>query len=68
MDRNKVQELAEMGSVSWESVAKACLNYMSEDDVANMAEWHGLIEKHHQYCPAVDGFGCRCDELNKGDI
>lgn len=22
-------------------------------------------DKHHPDCPAFDGFGCRCDELNK---
>ena len=21
------------------------------------------MKKHHKDCPAVDGFGCRCDEL-----
>ena len=24
-----------------------------------------LEDKHHPDCPACDGFGCRCDELNK---
>jgi hypothetical protein len=24
-----------------------------------------LEDKHHFDCPAFDGFGCRCEELNK---
>jgi hypothetical protein len=23
------------------------------------------ILTHHEDCPAIDGFGCHCDELNK---
>ena len=33
----KVIELVENGVLSWETVASACLQYMSEDDVADMA-------------------------------
>ena len=33
----KVIELAENGVLSWEMVARECLQYMSEDDVADMA-------------------------------
>ena len=33
----KVIELAENGVLSWETVARECLQYMSEDEVADMA-------------------------------
>jgi hypothetical protein len=56
MDRNKVQEIAEMGLASWETIAKACLNFMSEDDVAKMAEWHGLALIYD------DILGAECDQ------
>lgn len=39
---NKIIELAENGVLSWETIARECLQEMSEDDVADMAntcEW-----------------------------
>lgn len=33
----KVIELVENGGLSWETVARECLQEMSEDDVADMA-------------------------------
>ena len=33
----KVIELAENGTLSWETIAREALQYMSEDDVADMA-------------------------------
>lgn len=33
----KVIEMAENGVLSWETIARECLQYMSEDDVADMA-------------------------------
>lgn len=33
----KVIELVENGVLSWETVARECLQYMSEDDVTDMA-------------------------------
>ena len=33
----KLLELAEEGSIDWESIARECLNRMSEDDVKDMA-------------------------------
>ena len=33
----KVIELVENSVLSWETVARECLQYMSEDDVADMA-------------------------------
>lgn len=36
-------ERVEMGELSWETVARACLNYMSEADVADMAASEELI-------------------------
>jgi len=34
---NKIVELAEEGLLSWQDIALACLSYMSEDHVADMA-------------------------------
>ena len=34
----KLLDLATNGVIDWEQLAKACLNYMSEDDVSRMAE------------------------------
>jgi hypothetical protein len=34
----KLLGLATDGIIDWERLAEACLNYMSEDDVARMAE------------------------------
>jgi len=42
--RNKMYALAEEGAVSWEQIAKACLGYMSEADVQDMAECEGFVE------------------------
>ena len=33
---NKLLELLEDGALSWETVARECLSYMSEYDVADM--------------------------------
>lgn len=42
---NTLIELAEQGLISWESIATACLQYMSEADVADMAYCEGFIEE-----------------------
>jgi len=42
---NTLIELAEQGLISWESIATACLQYMSEADVADMAHCEGFIEE-----------------------
>ena len=41
---NKVIEMAEEGVLSWEAIARAALDYMSEDEVAAMAWYNGFIE------------------------
>lgn len=41
---NKVIEMAEEGVLSWETIARAALNYMSEDEVAAMAWYNDFIE------------------------
>ena len=41
---NKVIEMAEAGVLSWETIARAALNYMSEDEVADMAQYNEFIE------------------------
>lgn len=41
---NEVTELAEDGVISWESIARAALRYMSEYDVTDMASMYSWIE------------------------
>ena len=41
---NKVIEMAEEGVLSWETIARAALNFMSEDEVAAMAQCNELID------------------------
>ena len=40
----KLINLAEEGVFSWEAIARAALNYMSEDEVADMARCNEFIE------------------------
>lgn len=40
----RVLELAEDGVIDWESLARDCMNYMSEDEVADMARINGYLE------------------------
>ena len=37
-------EMAETGVLSWETVARECLQYMSEDEVRDMAESNFWID------------------------
>ena len=41
---NKVIEMAENCIISWETIARAALDYMSEDEVADMAQCNEFIE------------------------
>jgi len=46
MSREKTTALltaVEEGMTTWEAIARAALNYMSEYDVADMAECEGLL-------------------------
>ena len=40
----KLLEMAENESLSWETIARECLEFMSEDDVRSMAEANDWIE------------------------
>jgi hypothetical protein len=40
----KVIELADEGVLTWEQVARDCMNYMSEDEVADMARGNDYFE------------------------
>ena len=44
----KLIALAEEGAVSWESIARECLAYMSEDDVSNMIVFSDLFEEEEE--------------------
>ena len=39
----KLLELAKEGVISWESIARSCLCYLSEDEVADMARVNELL-------------------------
>lgn len=40
---NDLQGFVEAGILTWEEIAKACLNYMSEDDVADMVRSNWVL-------------------------
>ena len=40
----KLIDLAEEGVLSWEAIARAALDYMSEDEVADMAQCNEFID------------------------
>ena len=44
----KLIDLAEEGFLSWETIARAALNYMSEDEVADMARCNDFIEDEEE--------------------
>lgn len=41
---NQLIDLADSGALSWETIAMACLLYMSERDVADMASDNYFID------------------------
>lgn len=42
---NKILEMVEEGTLDKDAVILACVNYMSEADVADMAHCNGFIEE-----------------------
>ena len=44
----KLIDLAEEGVLSWETIARAALDYMSEDEVADMAQYNDFIEDEEE--------------------
>ena len=45
---NKVIDLAEECALSWETIARTALQYMSEDEVADMARCNDFIEDEEE--------------------
>ena len=41
-------EMAENGGISWETIARECLQYMSEDEVRDMAESNDWINSEDE--------------------
>ena len=41
---NKLLDMANDGMISWQSLAEMALDYMSEDDVADMARANDILE------------------------
>ena len=52
----KLIELAEEGIVSWESIAKSAMMYMSEADVQDMAECEGFVEVEEEEDDPMDDY------------
>jgi hypothetical protein len=48
-ETNRVLEMAEDGVISWEDIARIALNWMSEDDVAEMLRANDLIFDDEDY-------------------
>ena len=44
----KLIDFAEEGVLSWETIARAALDYMSEDEVADMARCNEFIEDEEE--------------------
>ena len=55
---NKIIEMAEEGIIDWEDIARAALNWMSEDDVRDMAYDNLILEDE-------DEDECECDECDE---
>ena len=41
-------EMAENGMIEWETIARECLQYMSEDEVRDMAESNDWIDSEDE--------------------
>lgn len=41
---NQLIDLVDEGVLTWDMIARACLSYMSESDVADMADYNYLID------------------------
>ena len=46
----RLLELAEDGVISWHMLAEMALNWMSEDDVEDMAIQNGLLDVDEEDC------------------
>ena len=46
---NKLYDLVDEGVLTWEMVATAALKYMSEDEVADMAECNEFLFEEEDY-------------------
>ena len=44
----EVLDLAEQGVLLWEQIARDCMNYMSEDEVADMARINDYFESEEE--------------------
>ena len=58
---NKIIEMAEDGIIDWEDIARAALNWMSDDDVRDMAYDNLILEDEDE---DEDECECECDEEN----
>ena len=61
---NKIIEMAEEGIIGWEDLARAALNYMSEDNVRDMAYDNMFLEDEDEDEDEDECDACECDEEN----
>lgn len=54
---NKLLEMIEEGALDAETVVRCCLNYMSEDDVAEMAHREELLVEEEEEDEEEEGEG-----------
>lgn len=69
---NQIYDLIDEGILTYQQIAEACLCYMSEDDVADMAHCNELlrdneetIEQHRLAISRSDDLDELCDVLNE---
>ena len=55
-------EAVENGLLSWESIARSSLSYMSEADVKDMAESDNLIEEEELKTEIIIDFEFKCND------
>lgn len=56
-------EKAEGGSLTWEAIARGCLSFMSEEQVADMADSEGLLTDSE--CETVNCPRCGNEESSE---
>ena len=64
---NKLYDLVDEGVLTWEQIGKAALSYMSERDVADMAETEGFVEEYDEEDDEDDGQPTEMEEWHSFD-
>jgi hypothetical protein len=64
---NKLYDLVDEGVLTWEQIGKAALSYMSERDVADMAETECFVEVDEEPEEEDDGQPTEMEEWHSFD-